>query len=428
MEVESIPPTARERIERISSADLMIGVLSDHDGAALVSVRQALEKLPQVPRTVIIQGNGTQGNGPAELETAERADAPDAHPASEDSSVFVVPWALMGPASSITPVENMANAYESVLALGDKLGVRAACVLASDPHTVTPQWVFRLVQPVLQLGFDLVTPWYAHGRFEGLLNNSLIAPLTRGLYGARIQNPMGPDLGISRRLFQGILAAQQGNRGAGNRAHPLASVTTAAICNGFKICQAHVGARIYPPIDWTNLSALLVQVLGPVFLDMERNAAHWQRPRESAFIPSFGERMAVAEDNGAVDVGRMLELFRLGARDLLEIWSLILPPTILFELRKLSRLQQEEFRMADELWARSVYDFALAHRLRTISRDHLLRAVTPLYLGWVASYALEMENASARAAEQRFERLGQAFEANKGYLVSRWRWPDRFNP
>ena len=84
--------------------------------------------------------------------------------------------------------------------------------------------------------------------------------------------------------------------------------------------------------------------------------------------------------------------------------------------------------MADELWARSVYDFALAHRLRTISRDHLLRAVTPLYLGWVASYALEMENASARAAEQRFERLGQAFEANKGYLVSRWRWPDRFNP
>jgi len=84
--------------------------------------------------------------------------------------------------------------------------------------------------------------------------------------------------------------------------------------------------------------------------------------------------------------------------------------------------------MPDELWARSVYDFALGHRLRTINRDHLLRAMTPLYLGWVVSYALEMQNATVKAAEQRIERLCQAFETAKPYLVSRWRWPDRFNP
>jgi hypothetical protein len=54
--------------------------------------------------------------------------------------------------------------------------------------------------------------------------------------------------------------------------------------------------------------------------------------------------------------------------------------------------------------------------------------MTPLYLGWLASYALEMQNAAADAAEQRLERLCQAFEAARPYLVSRWRWPDRFNP
>jgi hypothetical protein len=124
----------------------------------------------------------------------------------------------------------------------------------------------------------------------------------------------------------------------------------------------------------------------------------------------------------------MLELFRLGARDLPEVWSLVLPPASLFELRKLSSLAPGQFRMPDELWARIVYDFALGHRLRTINRDHLLRAMTPLYLGWLASYALEMQNATVRAAEQRLERLCQAFEANRPYLVSRWRWPDSFNP
>jgi hypothetical protein len=423
--MESIPQAAREQIDRIASADLMVGVLADHGGVASAMVRQALEKLPHVPRTVIIQSNGVDGAGGA--DTKDGVNAADAAAPSEDQTVFVVPWSLLEPDKSISPVEHVANAYQSVLAAGDKLGVRAACVLASELQTVTSQWIAQLVQPVLQLGFDLVTPCYAHGRFEGLLNNSLISPLTRALYGTRIQNPMGPDLGISRRLFQRIIEPEHGAKLA-NRTHVLASIAPTAVCSGFKICQAHVGARVYPPIDWTNLSSLLVQVLGPVFLDLERNAACGQRPRESVSPPSFGERMVLSEDKGLVDVGRMLDLFRLGARDLLEVWGLVLPPKTLFELRKLSSFPQEQFRLPDELWASAVYDFALGHRLRTINRDHLLRAMTPLYLGWVASYALEMQNATVRAAEQRLERLSQAFETTKPYLVSRWRWPDRFNP
>jgi hypothetical protein len=70
----------------------------------------------------------------------------------------------------------------------------------------------------------------------------------------------------------------------------------------------------------------------------------------------------------------------------------------------------------------------LAHRLRTISRDHLLRSMTPLYLGWVVSYAREVETGSPEAVESRLEQLSRAFEAGKSYLMSRWRWPDRFNP
>jgi len=424
VEAESIPQAAREWIDRIATADLMVGVLADRGGALSISVvRQALEKLREIPRTVVIQGRGPESQDGKGAPYAASASAPP-----ENDPVFFVPWTLLGPNSSIAPFENMASAYLSVLAAGDKLGVRAACVLASDLQTLTSQWISRLVQPVLQLDFDLVTPCYAHGKFDGLLNDSLLSPLTRALYGARIQNPLGPDLGISRRLYQRIIGLDQGARPA-QRAQAPTSIAATAVCSSFKICQAHVGVRLYPPIDWTNLSSVLVQVLGPVFLDVERNAACWQRPRESLYTPSFGERMAVPEDQAAaLDVGRMWELFRLGTRDLLEVWSLVLPPAILFELRKLSSLPPEQFRMPDELWARAVYDFALGHRLRTMNRDHLLRAMTPLYLGWLASYALEMQNAAASAAEQRLERLCQAFEATRPYLVSRWRWPDRFNP
>jgi hypothetical protein len=169
-------------------------------------------------------------------------------------------------------------------------------------------------------------------------------------------------------------------------------------------------------------------MLGPVFLDMERNAVCWQRVRGSGPVPVNGEPVSVTQDTGNVDINRMVESFQLGNRDLQEIWSLVLPPATLFELKKLSRLALEQFRMPDELWVRIIFDFALAHRLRTISRDHLLKSMTPLYLAWIASYAHDLEAAGTTASEQRLERLSAAYESSKPYLVSRWRWPDRFNP
>jgi hypothetical protein len=86
----------------------------------------------------------------------------------------------------------------------------------------------------------------------------------------------------------------------------------------------------------------------------------------------------------------------------------------------------ESFQMPDSLWARIVYDFLMAYRLRTLNRGHLLGALTPLYLAWVASHLLQTN--SVHDPERHIEATAAAFEADKAYLVSRWRWPDRFNP
>ena len=95
----------------------------------------------------------------------------------------------------------MATAYESIFEAGAKLDVRAFCLVVSKIENATPGWVRQIAQPLLE-GFDLVAPCYARRRFEGLLNNSIVSPLSRSLYGKRLQNPMGPDLGISRKLYQ----------------------------------------------------------------------------------------------------------------------------------------------------------------------------------------------------------------------------------
>jgi hypothetical protein len=122
----------------------------------------------------------------------------------------------------------------------------------------------------------------------------------------------------------------------------------------------------------------------------------------------------------------MLQAFRLACTNLQEIWSIVLPPHSLLALKRLSATDAAVFRMPDSLWARIVYDFLLAHRLRRINRGHLLGALIPLYLAWVASHFNITD--SGTNSEHHIEAVAAAFEADKTYLVSRWRWPDRFNP
>jgi hypothetical protein len=418
VEVEPIPQQAEEKIAQIESADLVIGVVADLDLKSLVAVCDSLHALSDSPRIALLRDDHSVD--PA----AARADSAHSPAGGNGASPYIVPWPLSQPDAAGTPMLSIPAAYQSVFAACEKLGARACCLIASKLESASAEWIGQLAVPLLEEDADLVVPYYARHKFEGLLNSSIIAPLTRCLYGKRIHNPLGPDFGISRRLFEKMGGAER----SANRSHPLASLTPTALCENLQVCEVYVGARMYPPTDWSNISSIVAQVLSPIFSEMERNAACWQRMRASSSVPAIGDPIFVSQDAGTVDISRMVESFHLGNSDLQEVWGLVLPPSSLVELRKLARLPLEQFRMPDDLWVRIVYDFALAHRLRTITRDHLLKSMTPLYLGWVASYARDLETGGGLALEQRLERLSTAYESEKAYLVSRWRWPDRFNP
>jgi hypothetical protein len=206
-------------------------------------------------------------------------------------------------------------------------------------------------------------------------------------------------------------------------------ITLQSIAGSFKLAQAFMGTRAQtasgPP---PQLSDALAQVLGSLFTEIHRTASAWQRLRASEPVPIFGMDSRHAPEHPPIDVQPMIDSFRLGFQSLQEIWKQVLPPATLLELKKLAGQSDEAFRFVDGAWARIVYDFALAHRMRVMDSNHLLQAITPLYLGWVASYALQVQEANEVEVEQRIEVLCRSFETQKGYFIARWRWPDRFNP
>ncbi len=406
--LEEIPQPTRERLDQIGAAGLVVGLLvpapAETIELAIERARESAAKLYTATRTVVLY--------PA-------LDAP--LPTPESETLRTVPFPFISAGRSLDPAESIRAACDTVFAVASNLNARAIAIVVSDLEHVTAQWIYSLVRPILELDFDLVTPCYTHAKFEGLLNSAIVSPLTRALYGRRIEHPLGPDFGFSVRLARHISA-----RSAPSDGRSLASLTLDAICYGFEICQATLGLRRYPPIDWMKQSSVLVQILDPVFREMEHRAAFWQRARGSKPVPVFGEAPEAGDSRSdSIDPRRLFESFELACRNLQDIWGAILPPGTLLELNKLARGRPEAFYLPDRLWSRIIYDFALGHHLRVLNPDHLLRAMTPLYLAWAASYALEPDSISGSA---RLEQLALAFEQAKPYALSRWRWPDRFNP
>jgi glucosylglycerate synthase len=413
-DLEALSPNIKDRLATLNGAELVcvMPAVATASGLrdAAARLHQALDGLAPGAKTVLMHPDGALADG----ATTSEPDGP-----------ALLPFPIL-PVDQLPPAgQDLADSYRVVFDASHRLGARSCVLVGSDPSSLSSRVLRSLIQPVLEQGFDLITPCYVRQRFQGLLTSSVVAPVTRALYGKRIRFPIGADFAFSARLIERHLQLPI----AGRQGIPVWLASDAA-CTGFKIGQAQLGIPMPAQKDPPDVSAAVAQVLGPLFLDMERNAACWQKVRASQSIPMFGTVGTPPDEagSGAADVSRMMETFRLGYRNLQDVWSAVLPPATLVELKRLTSLAPTDFRLPDELWARTIYDFALAHRQRVMSRDHLLKAMTPLYLAWVASYATQVEAAVPAAVEQRLERLGTAFEAQKPYLVSRWRWPDRFNP
>lgn len=322
-------------------------------------------------------------------------------------------------ASWILTAADFVNVYQ----LAEKNQTRAILMLGSESASLALSGLHDLAGAVLASSVDLAVPCYDLPPRAGLVNSAILYPLTRALFACRARFPLAIDLGLSLRMAERLAAAGQRFTSL-NQGEALIWPTHEAAVAGFSIDEFDVGPRTLPQPTESDFNTILSLVTGSLFADVDVKAAFWQRfrplPSARNFIPS------APSTDGAADIAPMVEGFRLAYTNLREIWSLVLPPNSLLGLKRLSVLDQATFHMPDNLWARIVFDFLLAYRLRTINRGHLLGALIPLYLAWAASHINIL--ASGTDPERHIEMVAAAFEADKPYLVSRWRWPDRFNP
>ena len=311
------------------------------------------------------------------------------------------------------------NAYK----MAKDHGASSVLLLGAESGSLRPEALRGMAAEVMA-GTDLVLPGYVLGAREGLVNSAILYPVTRALLGTRPRFPLAIDLGMSLRMAEKMAAVAQ-RFTAINQTEALLWPVSEAVAAGYSVGELAGVVRAIPSPGTADLNTVLARVAGSLFGEMDAKASLWQRIRTTPGARASGYTAGSGLEHPA-DIGAMLESYRIAYTNLIDIWSLVLPPNSLLGLKRLAAMPAASFRMPDALWARIVFDFILAFRLRTLNRGHLLGALTPLYLAWVASHLAQATDAGT--AERHIEAVAAAFEADKPYLVSRWRWPDRFNP
>ena len=140
------------------------------------------------------------------------------------------------------------SAFRTIFRAAEVLEARACAVVDADLRSITPEWVHLLLAPVLDQGFDYVAPYYLRHKFDGTITNSVVYPMTRALYGRQIRQPIGGDFGMSRALLRHYLSLPVWDTDVARYGIDI-WMTTTAICGGYSICQAFLGAKLHDAKD-----------------------------------------------------------------------------------------------------------------------------------------------------------------------------------
>ena len=234
--------TLQSQIESIKEADLLIGIPSYNSaqtiGPVVRAVTAGLHKYFPGVKAVLINSDGGSTDGTR--EEVERTQV-------EEFKILFTSHPVH-PIHQIAPpyhgIPGRENAFRTIFEATQGVNARACAVVDTDLKSITPEWIGSLLRPVYEEDFDYVGPVYARHKFDGTITNGIVCPLTRALYGKRVRQLIGGDFGLSGRLAQFYLTRDVWETDIARFGIDI-WMATLAISEGYKVCQAFVGPKVY---------------------------------------------------------------------------------------------------------------------------------------------------------------------------------------
>ena len=393
----------------VLEADIIVGIPSYNEADNIayptdVASRGLKEHFPDKRAVIInVDNHSPDGTKDAFLET------PTAVP-----KIYI---------STAKGVKGKGNNFRNLFEAAVELNAKAIIVVDADLKSITSQWIRYLGEPLMGR-FDYVAPIYARHKYDGSITNHIAYPLLRSLFGIRVRQPIGGDFGFSGTLARAFLSEKLWNDKIAHFGIDI-WMTTIAIARRFNICQAFLGSpKIHKPKDpAADLGPMFTQVVSTLFdliIDFE---FIWKDTFSSRPSNIYGFGLGIEEKPPTVDVNTdsLFESTMSGLKKYGKLWEKFIPGPEYAQIRLWEKTEDKKnFNYSSDLWARILFNFAIAYRMNEINRDRLIESMIPFYHSRVLSFANKTEKASIKEAEEYLENVTRVFEREKYYLVQRW--------
>ncbi|MBI4565551.1 MAG: glycosyltransferase [Planctomycetes bacterium] len=300
------------------------------------------------------------------------------------------------------------------------LEAKACAVVDSDLRSITPDWVKSLVVPILEQGYDFVSPFYIRHKYDATITNNIARSLTQALYGKRLRQPIGGEFGLSPKIIQALTKEDVWETDVARFGIDI-WMTTIAICEGMKICETALGTKVHDPKDPSaHLGPMFRQVVGTLFAMMKKYEPVWRKVRGSEDVPLVGDVPAAEPEPVEVSLTNLVDRFRQGFEHFGPIWKQVVGRERFDQLKGLSQRAPDQLEFPIDLWVHVVYDFAVAFHRWSGDRHHLVEMLIPIYFARTAGFFNHARNLSTPEAEAIIESHAQRFEELKESFIRRW--------
>ncbi len=313
---------------------------------------------------------------------------------------------------------NLKNLFEKAV----ELSAKAVIIVDADLKSITPLWIRNLGEPLFDQ-YQFVAPLYVRHKYDGTLTNNIVYPLTRSLYGRRVRQPIGGDYGFSGELAGAFLESDIWNTSISEYGVDI-WMTTTAIRNKVPVVQAFMGnSKVHKVKDALAYSeAIFPNVITTLFELMLRYDSFWKDVKWSRPTAIFGFGAAEVEMPPIVEVEikALWDRFGTGLKLNCDKYRETLTSENVNKLQEATELPQDLFELPTGLWAKILYDFAVAYKKTILPRNELIDILLPLYYGKTLSFVLETQAMNNQQVEEYIEDQCLQFEKAKPYLMEHW--------
>lgn len=396
-----------KRLEEIGQADIIVGIPCFNNEKTIAHVIQmvthGLDRYYRNYRNVIFIADGGSTD-----DTREEA-----------KEFQIKPWQEKI-VSIYRGIGGKGSALRSVFEAACKLKVKACAVVDADLRSITSDWIFNLLDPVLEKGYDFVAPVYLRHKYDATITNNIVYNLTRALYGKRIRQPIGGDFAFSRQVAQFYINQEVWETDVARYGIDI-WMTTNAIIQGFKLCQANLGAKIHDVKDPSKqLGPMFRQVLWVLFTLMEQYESYWKLIKGSQPVETFGQVDTQEPEPVRISLSDLIYRFKVGYKQFSSFWKEVFSAESFQPIEKAASLQPENFVFPVDAWVNILYELAATFHAWPRNRFKIIELVTPLYYARIADFVRETQEMTSAEAEQVVEKQAELFEERKDYLLKVW--------